>query len=1151
MVCLDLTYPDKISPDLVSGVKLKFSKPLALIVSVGMMAAVLVPSTLANAATAVSVPGSTVAGFSTNYYSPISDLATPPQLSGFENETAVRVTLTVTNGNIDLSATTTGLTLAQGYYSWVGSSISFSGTQANINASLNNAKLRGASVGSVSISIEASTGTGAVFSTNGHYYDVITGSRTWAQAYENAKTQTVASSVNGVLCTGYLVTITSAAEQTFVQSKVRADSWIGASDDYNYIFSSGTTKKYADQAASEGQWHWVTGPESGTQILSSNNRASTVNSEYNNFASGEPNNWSGSEAYGQIYNADGYWNDLGPGNTQGAYIVEFGGDGCTPAASASSASATFNATAANILAFNSSNFVTGGSASVSGSEVTLTPDDPGTYGTIWSKSRYSLANDFEVNAEVFLGTKDAAGADGIAFVIQPASSAQGSVGGGLGYAGIDPSFAVEIDTYNNGGEGEDHIGLMKGGNTSIHNSWGSDRVLAGVNLEDNQYRKFRFYWNTTDNKVTVQLDLDADGAYETGETIFGAVAADLETYFGAGVPFYWGFTGATGGSSNLQKVKISNYMATARTNTQPTVSVSNVTFARNSSQTINITLSDDLTSQAQWAVTASSNNSVATVSGSPSVTSATAATFTLTSGAAAGNSTITVSATDADGSVRTTTFTATVSLADPGAPTGVTASKLGEGSIKVEWVAPTDNGGTAITDYVVERTSNNGVTWETITDGTSALPSATVTGVNGTTYKFRVKAINSARTGTASAESNAFTLYGTPSAPSNLTITPSTSSMTLSWTAPTNMGGSTITDYIIESSTDSGVTWTTVTDGVSNATTAVISGLTQAVEYIFRVIARNAGNLNSAASSATSGATLLVPLPEPAPVVTPTPTPSPSASVRPTPRPTPSPTQSTVAPRPIATPTATPSPTPTATPSPSAQPVAAPVLQPTVEPTPNVVYQAVSEIPQVLINALLSPIAFTTNDAAEPVLPELAPLESAALVNGTPVPVQLIPTETADGYVLKGEGFEVVLAATSKSGEPLKLDESGNIILNDERVAKFSGSGFAPGSIIKVWLFSEPTELREVIADANGEFSGEAAVPADAPMGEHTIQLNGITQNGELRSVAMGVVLNPDAAAQPVSPTTGSGEINWWLLSAGFAAAALLLVLVTRRRKKA
>ena len=215
------------------------------------------------------------------------------------------------------------------------------------------------------------------------------------------------------------------------------------------------------------------------------------------------------------------------------------------------------------------------------------------------------------------------------------------------------------------------------------------------------------------------------------------------------------------------------------------------------------------------------------------------------------------------------------------------------------------------------------------------------------------------------------------------------------------------------------------------------------------------------------------------------------------------------------------------------------------------VYQAVSEIPQVLINALLSPIAFTTNDAAEPVLPELAPLESAALVNGTPVPVQLIPTETADGYVLKGEGFEVVLAATSKSGEPLKLDESGNIILNDERVAKFSGSGFAPGSIIKVWLFSEPTELREVIADANGEFSGEAAVPADAPMGEHTIQLNGITQNGELRSVAMGVVLNPDAAAQPVSPTTDSGEINWWLLSAGFAAAALLLVLVTRRRKKA
>jgi hypothetical protein len=61
----------------------------------------------------------------------------------------------------------------------------------------------------------------------------------------------------------------------------------------------------------------------------------------------------------------------------------------------------------------------------------------------------------------------------------------------------------------------------------------------------------------------------------------------------------------------------------------------------------------------------------------------------------------------------------------------------------------------------------------------------------------------------------------------------------LTWTAPASSGGATITDYIIQRSTN-GVTWTTVSDGVSTARSRLVSGLTNRTSYQFRVAAVNA-----------------------------------------------------------------------------------------------------------------------------------------------------------------------------------------------------------------------------------------------------------------------------------------------------------------------
>jgi hypothetical protein len=91
----------------------------------------------------------------------------------------------------------------------------------------------------------------------------------------------------------------------------------------------------------------------------------------------------------------------------------------------------------------------------------------------------------------------------------------------------------------------------------------------------------------------------------------------------------------------------------------------------------------------------------------------------------------------------------------PPAPTSVSAT-AGTGQATVTWSAPTGNIGPAITDYIVEYSSDSGVTWTQFADGGSTLTSATVTGLTpSTSYRFRVAAVNGIGRGVFSSASSA------------------------------------------------------------------------------------------------------------------------------------------------------------------------------------------------------------------------------------------------------------------------------------------------------------------------------------------------------------------------------------------------------------
>src|SRR5437879_13838551 len=95
-----------------------------------------------------------------------------------------------------------------------------------------------------------------------------------------------------------------------------------------------------------------------------------------------------------------------------------------------------------------------------------------------------------------------------------------------------------------------------------------------------------------------------------------------------------------------------------------------------------------------------------------------------------------------------------------------------------------------------------------------------------------------------------------PSAPQNLQATAGTGNVTLSWQAPSNNGGSPITNYKIYRSSSSGTEGLLITIG--NLTSYTNTGLASGHTYFYKVAAVN-GIGTSPQSNEDSAATLTMP----------------------------------------------------------------------------------------------------------------------------------------------------------------------------------------------------------------------------------------------------------------------------------------------------
>ncbi|NDC25650.1 MAG: BspA family leucine-rich repeat surface protein, partial [Proteobacteria bacterium] len=184
----------------------------------------------------------------------------------------------------------------------------------------------------------------------------------------------------------------------------------------------------------------------------------------------------------------------------------------------------------------------------------------------------------------------------------------------------------------------------------------------------------------------------------------------------------------------------------------------------------------------------------------------------------------------------------------PSAPTSVSGT-AGSSQVSLSWTAPSETGGSAITDYVVQYQLASGGSWTIFADGTSTNTVATVTSLTpGTSYIFQVAAVNAAGEGSYTSSSAPVTPYTVPGAPTGVSGISGNTQVILSWNAPASNGGALITDYAIQYSSN-GSTWISFTDGESTNTTTVVTGLANGTEYTFKVAAINAAGTGTYSES--------------------------------------------------------------------------------------------------------------------------------------------------------------------------------------------------------------------------------------------------------------------------------------------------------------
>ncbi|MDE0073700.1 MAG: fibronectin type III domain-containing protein [Gammaproteobacteria bacterium] len=189
---------------------------------------------------------------------------------------------------------------------------------------------------------------------------------------------------------------------------------------------------------------------------------------------------------------------------------------------------------------------------------------------------------------------------------------------------------------------------------------------------------------------------------------------------------------------------------------------------------------------------------------------------------------------------------ATIEPVVPGAPTELTVTPsplAGSTQLDLTWLAPFDDGGSAITGYLIEWSATRVGPWlPLVTDTESLVRSYTDRGLGPNITRFyRVSAINSKGPGRPSNVAQGTTNAGPPGPPQNVRArSTGPHSILLAWDRPESDRGARVTGYAIQRIGPDDNDWITHRANTgTTATTFTDKGLEPVTRYQYRVAAIN------------------------------------------------------------------------------------------------------------------------------------------------------------------------------------------------------------------------------------------------------------------------------------------------------------------------
>jgi hypothetical protein len=114
-------------------------------------------------------------------------------------------------------------------------------------------------------------------------------------------------------------------------------------------------------------------------------------------------------------------------------------------------------------------------------------------------------------------------------------------------------------------------------------------------------------------------------------------------------------------------------------------------------------------------------------------------------------------------------------------------------------------------------------------------------------------------------------------------------------------------------------------------------------------------------------------------------------------------------------------------------------------------------------------------------------------------------------------GFRLSVSAVDNLGSVAAVSPEGAIVLRHGDFVALSGEGFQSGSDAVVWLFSTPRRLGIVRVPTNGAFNVRLQIVDDVELGSHTIQVNGVSAEGAVRSLNLAVVIRATSTPTPLA----------------------------------